>query len=131
VVKRWLQIWAWLVLAVWLPATQHCRLDWVLGQEAADPCCSPANAPVESSSCCDALCGGLEQGWPRNEETIRMIAAWSGLETVFVLGTRAGSEVADGPTELLHGSEVVAELSQRWCFLLRTAQPARAPDARS
>lgn len=133
--RRWVQIFGGLLLAVWLPATQHCRLEGLAEWVGADPCCPSAPAPQSAQPCCDVLCAGLEQGWHRVEDGASEAPEANQILPKFLLGWEPGGDAARELAENLpRGScpcDPVTALVRCWRFVCRTALPPRAPDIRS
>lgn len=129
---RWVRWWAWLLLAAWLPATQHCRLEGLAEWVGTDPCCPSAPAPEPALPCCDVLCAGLEQGWHRVEDGASEAAKADQVVPAFPpvwpsAREDVGKLTGPGPGAFCP-TEPVTVLTRCWRFLGRAALPPRAPD---
>lgn len=117
---------AWVLLAVWLPATLHCALEVLPGFAALQCCCGDAApaTPVPDGS--PDTCPDLEGGFFKHEEegALRLMppvgpALMTGFAPLAAAAPAAlaFTAVAAGPPELPHA----------WQFFCRAAPQPRAP----
>jgi hypothetical protein len=108
-------------LAVWLPATQHCKLENVPGLGflhcATD---KPGTSDCDSDSCQE-----LESGFYKTTEQKALIPerAW----TLSFFAVAVPAEDCPSAASFGFASDFPQELSQSWQFLSRTALPVRSP----
>lgn len=69
---RWLRVITLWLLALWLPATNHCLLESATGLEFLQSCC-PEPAPHSNASCKTDSCFEVESGAYRLEEQISLL----------------------------------------------------------
>ncbi|MEJ1972378.1 MAG: hypothetical protein WDM96_07925 [Lacunisphaera sp.] len=119
------------LLALWLPATLHCRLEAAGFLAATDHCC---NKSGESSSmdCKDDACPTVEDALYK--ESSATLAASAPVESFgpdsFALLAPPGLELAiPSLSPIRHAPP--PELRVAWQFLSRAAPPARAPSLNS
>lgn len=117
-----------LLLALWLPVTQHCDLEaagvWCFGHEhhgesgQHDPCADDACHTVE------------EMGWVKDFGAVRvpppdvlpLVDLMASLTAIPLgVGVQVAESVADAEPDLLR-------LSRTWIFTRRAAWPSRAPN---
>ena len=122
-VNRWKAIFSLLCLAVWLPATQHCKLENLPGltflQCAGE---TPTNSDCGDGDECDQV----ERGLYKSERT-GMVVTPPPMILLFA---------AAEPDQQIQSSEWVAaeakaapppQLPKSWQFSCRAALPVRAP----
>lgn len=118
---------ALVLIAVWLPAVLHCRIEGFLGMN----CCAEQTASQSSKQSCEGdICDALEAGVIKSSTdqiTVAppqlcacLICAALAPEFLPVLESSAVATIQEtsAPPEIIHS----------WHFLSRTALPARAPD---
>lgn len=114
------------LLALWLPATLHCRL------EAAgffEPHCAEEQAAATGTDCKDDACPAVEQDLYKDSSAAVIVAA--PLEchvpdcgALLLSPDRLAVEPTLSPVRHAPPSE----LTVRWQFIARAAPPARAPN---
>jgi hypothetical protein len=118
-----------LLLALWVPATLHCRLEQALSLELLS-CCphegvdkTPAH---HESDCASDGCATVESGFYKQEEP----QARPG-RPLPVLVVVPAPHLDDGPKRVWSSvpvvSRVPSELAKSWQFSCRAALPVRAP----
>jgi hypothetical protein len=122
-VNRWKAILSLLCLAVWLPATQHCKLENLPGlaflQCAGD---TPTNSDCGDGDQCDQV----ERGLYKSESTTLVLTP-PAIVALFVAAEL--SEQFESSQILTIGAKVAPppDLPTSWQFSSRTALPVRAP----
>lgn len=116
---------AWLLLAVWLPATLHCQLEaagW--GDSHQDSCC-PEKTADTGPDCLGDACANIEASLHRDSAPELYLAAPATpchlCCVALVRAARTGSILS--PKR--HAPPL--ELKVAWQFIERAAPPARAP----
>ncbi len=118
-----------LLLALWVPATLHCRLEQALSLELLS--CCPHEAAEKTpahheSDCANDGCGAVESGFYKQEET----QATPG-RPLPVLVVLVAPRLDDAPkcvrVLLAAVSRFPSELAKSWQFSFRAALPVRAP----
>ncbi len=114
------------LLAVWLPATLHCRLEAAGFFESH---CAEEQAGAAGDDCKDDACPTVEQALYKDSSATLAVAAPAEchvpdccallLAPELLLGEPALSPVRHAPP---------SELTVRWHFIARAAPPARAPN---
>lgn len=120
---------ALLLLALWLPATLHCRLEGA-GLELRWLGCHDHDASA-AEHCADSTCHAVEEAaYSKVASALRNLPPPSlpllfcllHLQPSTVATDSSACSAAEGPPEL-------QALRRTWQFVHRTALPARAPDA--
>jgi len=111
------------LLALWLPATMHCRLE-AAGFFAAHDDCADENSAGTSTDCRDDVCPTVEEALYK-ESGVQLTAPAPAPFLLFVLVSppRLAAPARWATLE----AAPPAELAVRWQFLARAAPPARAP----
>lgn len=121
-----LRMFAWVVLAVWVPATAHCQVEQLAGPGFLSCCVHPDTAPHQDDDCRQDECSVVESGLYRIENQTPFVAP----PTPILLPAVSTAQIAvsvpvrrAGPASgLLPGCPVKA-----WQFCQRAAAPPRAP----
>ena len=119
---------AWLLVALWLPATLHCDFEAV-GFETLFHCESDhhsASTEPDSEDSCELV----ENGWIKLSTT--QIARSAPLLSTDVLcfATPRPDDPLDPPANALSETLVAPpEIARTWQFLVRAALPVRAPSS--
>ncbi len=120
------QVTAFVLLALWLPATQHCSLD-ASGLLAHDILSSECGETA--SSCADDSCDMAEGNLVRTSVCTAKSFAPDLTVCLCVLCSHLSlTELAEAPALAVSASEWPVDWLPSWQFLRRTALPARAPD---
>src|SRR5258707_13241641 len=121
-VKRWKAIVSLLCLAIWLPATQHCRLENLPGlgflQCETD---SPGKSDCQGDSC-DVVERGMYKAPDSQQVTpppVPLMLAW--MHSEFQVAEQGKGSQLQVPTS------PPPDIPKGWQFLTRTASPPRAP----
>lgn len=120
---------ALLLLALWLPATQHCDLEAAGLLAGHDECHSGQDCAGghQDDPCAADVCALVEDAAYKSTFAAITVAAPTALTCLCclheitpatVLISLVSPERTDAPPEL----------APTWCFVTRTALPARAPD---
>ena len=113
-------------LALWFPATNHCRLESIPGLEFLR-CASDAN---NGSDCDGDGCETVEKGFYKIENDRPIVPA----PILVVVLSLPPLLTETSPAGLVSGGESTSappELPKVWQFSLRTALPPRAPSIAS
>lgn len=126
---RLLKIAALLLVAIWLPATVHCRLEG-LGFDTLFGCSDHSDSAEHSSSaeCDDDGCQVLEDGQfsmakSRVDFALPAVLAAACHPCLFHVGPPAPA-----PAIFATGQDAALPLQRTWQFVRRAAPLARAPD---
>jgi hypothetical protein len=118
------------LLALWLPATLHCRL------EAAgffdSHCEGEQTAAAAGDDCADDVCPTIEQGLYKDSSATFKVAAPAECHIPACCAHLLVPEpviVASPLSPVRHAPP--SELTVRWQFIARAAPPARAPSRNS
>jgi hypothetical protein len=128
-VKSLFSIAAFLLLAVWLPATNHCTLDASGVIEAL--ACDHDEAATENCDhdCTADVCERIETAsFGKDVKTLKVLPPPLALAALIL----AIAPAATGPepsSATWEDSPEVRLLQRTWVFAQRAAVPARAPDA--
>ena len=121
-VNRWKAIFSLLSLAMWLSATQHCKLENLPGcgflRCATD---TPGNSDCQGDSC-DAVERGMYKNPDSQQVTappVPLVLAW--MISEFQVPEPGEATLIEVPTS------APPDLPKGWQFLTRTAAPPRAP----
>lgn len=115
-----------MMLAIWSLAITHCDLERVAAFAWLQCCCAseePAKAPA--NDCAEAVCGSVETGMVKSEESDAPMAA-----PVLCLVWKLPGNEADLPNHIMGLpplEQVPPELARIWQFKDRAALPPRAP----
>ena len=114
------------MLALWLPATNHCRLEQIPGLSFLVCCDHEAAAPHQDNDCDTDGCAQFENGLYKVDDARAVAVVPAFVGAVFLLPT---VEQTPPPPPLLSDFSTVAspELPGTWQFSFRTALPPRAP----
>ncbi len=119
----------WLLLAVWLPATLHCRIEMAgLGEARHDSCCTGVTTDP-GSDCLGDSCANIENSLIKDSAQELDLAAPAAAcpFCCTVLVSAARTEPILSPKR--HVPPL--ELKVAWQFIERAAPPARAPSRNS
>ncbi|HWL17950.1 MAG TPA: hypothetical protein VNR00_20225 [Opitutus sp.] len=126
--KLWSRIAAFLLLALWLPATQHCDLEAAGLEFSAHE--GHASATCQDA-CKDDACRNVEGvAFPKQVGSVRVLpppvlALCEGLRALMTPRVVAiVTPVVEGES-----SDELLVLHRTWSFVHRAALPARAPDS--
>jgi hypothetical protein len=124
---KWLKIVAVFgLLALWLPATNHCRLETIPGLEFL--CCA---SDTDSSSDCDGDgCDVVERGFYKSEND-RPIVPTPDFVVALSLTPLLGELLPLAPSCGVEFTSAPPELPKVWQFFFRTALLPRAPSIAS
>ena len=125
---RFGRILLFVLLALWLPATMHCRLE-AAGFFAAHDDCAAEQAGNDSTDCKDDACPTVEDALFK--ESSAALAVHAPAECFLPDGLALLIETdADTAASLLSPTRHVppAALAVGWQFIARAAPPARAPN---
>ena len=124
-VKRLKIITVLAMLALWLPATNHCRLEQILSLAFLTCSDHEDTGPHQDSDCDNDGCALVESGFYKTEDgNIDPVLPLSG--AVFVPELVPPTE--QSPPLFVNFSTVASpELPGTWQFSFRTALPPRAP----
>lgn len=119
---------AWLLLALWVPATAHCQLENAF---ALLVCCDHADAtPHQDADCKTDACATVESGAYRSETPPSLGLPPAFLFTLMVAEITA-EPLAPPPSDFVATALSPPELPRGWQFSLRAALPVRAPSLAS
>ena len=117
------------VLAFWLPATNHCRLELIPGLEFLD-CCNHSEDGQASNQheneCENDLCAQVEDGLYKAESTHIHVQAPPISLPGILPALMEQIPVTDRPGRFLPATSP-PELPKTWQFSFRAAAPPRAP----
>jgi hypothetical protein len=124
--SRLAKVVAVVVVTLWVPATQHCRLEALLDLDALACDSHEHSTSHEDRGCADDGCALVESGQyfastGRSLPVESRAATWSPEATPTYTSAGPPCYVGTQP------SEIPILLSARWRFILRTAPLARAP----
>ena len=114
------------MVAIWLPATNHCRLEQVPGLAFLICCEHDQSAPHQDNDCETDSCAAVEEGLYKTEDCqIAVVAPF------FERPLLSSSTIPDSRKESQFVPGFLAansfELPATWQFTLRAAAPPRAP----
>jgi hypothetical protein len=112
------------VLALWLPATNHCRLELIPALEFLACCVHEDAAPHEDADCETDGCATVEEGFYKSEDLRITLVAPDFLLFADVLP--AAKELSP-PYIAVVPTTAPPEISKVWQFSFRAAAPPRAP----
>jgi len=121
-----------LLAALWLPASNHCRLEIVSGLEFIS-CASGADTPESGcggGDCAEDACALLESGDWRQPESLQLPSAPQWVAIVIEAIAHTDFAPTDSSAQLV-SIFPPPELPKVWQFHSRTALPPRAPDCAS
>jgi len=124
-VKRFKTLGVLAVLALWLPLTQHCKLESIPGLEFLR--CAPDAA--SNSDCSDDGCAAVESALFKCPDNSNQIFSPALVWAVFPSPVLPPASVAEANN--LRSDAAPPELPTSWQFSLRTALPVRAPSLAS
>jgi hypothetical protein len=118
------------LLALWLPATLHCKLEAAGVFDAH--CSEEQTAQAGGEDCTDDVCPTVEQGLYKDSSATVAVAAPAECHvpdccSLLLALDRLATEPALSPVRHAPPSE----LTVRWQFITRAAPPARAPSLNS
>ena len=117
------------LLALWLPATLHCRLE---AAGVFDSHCNEDQSAQAGEDCTDDVCPTVEDGLYKDSSATFAVAAPAECHipaccALLLDLDRLAAEPALSPARHAPPSE----LTVRWQFITRAAPPARAPSLHS
>jgi hypothetical protein len=114
------------LLALWLPATSHCRLELLRGFELLACNASAAEHNHDANGCEQDACAVVESGQYKPDEPTAAVPAPDSLVISTSLDlSAAGTETR--PTRSDYPSSHPPDLPRPWQFQFRMAQSPRAP----
>ena len=117
-----------LLIAIWLPAVLHCRIEGFLGLE----CCAEqgSHQSGKQKSCEGDICDALEAGVIKSStDQITVAPAQVCLCLICQAITPEFLPLSESSAfASFQETSAPPEIIQSWHFLSRTALPARAPD---
>jgi hypothetical protein len=113
-------------LALWLPASNHCRLEVLPGFEFLVCCCSEETAPTQDSDCPPDACGVVEYGLYKSEDGQETLIQPDSISAGCPLA-RAETALALRPAGRVISGEAPPEWQASWRFSVRAAGEPRAP----
>lgn len=131
-VQLFRRVTAVLMLALWLPASAHCRLE-AAGANLGTDCCGEASTPAAAPGCDLNVCSPLEGAVPNPASALMSVPAPVLCHCLFAPLSIPPVSVACSPpvTGIVEASTAPPEIVQSYHFVVRTALPARAPDSAS
>jgi len=127
-VRLLIQITAFVLLALWLPATQHCSLNaagWLAHDVVSTDCCETAAA-----SCADDGCNLAEGNLSRPSASAAKTLSPDLAVCLCVLCSHLSlADLTEKPALAVSATERPIDWLPTWQFSRRTALPARAPNA--
>jgi hypothetical protein len=112
------------VLALWLPATNHCRLELIPALEFLACCVHENAAPHEDKDCETDGCATVEEGFYKSDDLRITPVAPDFLLSAHALTLAVASS---HPFYTALPTTAPPELSKVWQFSFRAAAPPRAP----
>jgi hypothetical protein len=114
------------LLALWLPATLHCKLE---AAGVFEEHCTDENASATDDGCADDACPTIEEALFKDSADHLTVAAPAECHVpdccaLLLALDRLGAEPTLSPVRHAPPSE----LTVRWQFITRAAPPARAPN---
>jgi hypothetical protein len=127
-VSRFRSVAAWLLVALWVPATLHCDFEAV-GFETLFHCESDHHsAPAEPAS--EDSCDLVENGWIKLSSPFVSLAAPLLSASLLCSSVPLPMRSTDVPPAGLSEDMVAPpEIARTWQFCVRAALPSRAPDS--
>lgn len=123
---RAFRIFAFIMTAIWLPATLHCALDRAGMLPSAPVCCADEARPVAAADQCGTRCEMLDNGTYQAASDAHKIAAPTLLPSVLCLAEPTLTPDIVTPISPPK-ADTSAELIRTWHFVARAALPPRAP----
>ena len=114
------------MLALWLPATNHCRLEQIPGLGFLVCCDHEATAPHQDNDCDTDGCALFENGHYRTEEPQAALPA-PDLVVLAMLFSLAQEAPCFHVAQARVRAPAPPELPRAWQFSFRAALPVRAP----
>ncbi len=125
-VKRFVKAIALLLLALWVPVTEHCRLETIPDLSFLSYSCQSEQAPHQDTDCQDDFCSSVESGGYKVEDnpsfTLQPIAPVSAAADFLLAELQPSSQPFPAQSNW-----APPELSQTWQFRFRAAPRVRAP----
>jgi hypothetical protein len=124
---KWLKtVMVWTMLALWLPITNHCRLEQIPSLAFLACCPHDDSAPHQDNDCDTDGCAQIENAFYKVEDTQIVATAPVLLATGFL---QPLLEQETQPSPVLSDFPTVAspEFPVTWQFSCRAAAPPRAP----
>jgi hypothetical protein len=116
---------AWLLLAVWLPATLHCRMEMAgLGEAPHDSCCTGVTAD-SGSDCVGDSCANIENSLIKDSAPELHLAAPITLCPLCCAALVRAVRIEPVLSPERHAPPLALKVA--WQFIERAAPPARAP----
>ena len=117
------------LLALWLPATLHCKLE---AAGVFEEHCTDEGLPGTDAGCTDDACPTIEEGFYKDSAVKLVVPSPAECHipdccALLLAADRFVTESALSPVRHAPPSE----LTVRWQFLTRAAPPARAPSLNS
>jgi hypothetical protein len=128
-VKRLKKILVVAVLAFWLPATNHCRLELIPGLEFLD-CCGHSGdeqaSDHQENKCADDLCAQVEHSLYKAESS-RVVVESPPVSPLAILPALIVHWPSPERVGAVRLNPSPPELPKPWQFSYRAAAPPRAP----
>ena len=129
-VRRLKTILVMAVLAFWVPATNHCRLELIPGLEFL-ACCGHSEEEQSSgqhqNECADDLCAQVEDGLYKTESNQVVVEALPVCLIGFLPALLEQSPSPERACTVRRLDASPPELLKTWQFSFRAAAPPRAP----
>lgn len=118
-----------LLVAIWLPATLHCRLE-AAGFEPAHDCCADGGVEAATGDCRGDACPAVEENLFKETSPSLKVAAPAVCDCCIchALAPVAPAPDLGAPALSPERHAPPLELKAAWQFLARAAPPARAPN---
>ena len=115
------------VLALWLPATNHCKLEQIPGL-AFLVCCAQEDSPTHQDEDCETDgCATFENQLYKTETAQVVVVAAPTLLLNAILSPFSAELCRPGTASYVPPDAAPVFLSRVWQFSYRTALPPRAP----
>ena len=112
------------LLAVWLAASNHCRLELIPGLNFLACCDHEDAAPHQDNDCDTDGCAAVESGFCKMEDGLASVSALPPVTLTLLLSLLS---VQVPPPSIVMLDAVRPELAVTWQFSFRAAAPPRAP----
>jgi hypothetical protein len=115
-----------MMLALWVLATSHCKLEGITGLEVLGCCPDEESVPAGGDPCETDACGTVEFGFYKLQDNPTLEGppeTFSAIDlgALLIHATDAADPALFGQTT------APPELKRGWQFILRAVAPARAP----
>jgi len=129
---KWLNtIAVWVMLALWLPVTNHCRFEQIPGFSFLD-CCNQDGGNSQDEECQNDGCAAVEDGLYKTESNQIEVLGPVLTFTHFLGSLEDQLGIAQEFASRAESSKsVLPEFLKSWQFSFRAASPPRAPSLAS